>query len=143
MTRVDFYILPDADEDRRQVYLCRLVDKAYRLGHRVWIHVPDARRAAALDDRLWSFNQGSFLPHERAGDEEADPDCPVVLGESGDPGDARELLVNEDGDVPAFFTRFERVAEVVNQDDEIRRRGRERFAYYRDHGYELHYHKVS
>lgn len=143
MTRVDFYILPDADEDRRQVYLCRLVDKAYRLGHRVWIHVPEATRAAALDDRLWSFNQGSFLPHERAGAEDADPDCPVVLAEAGEPGDARELLVNEDAEVPAFFTRFERVAEVINQDEETRRRGRERYAFYRDGGHELHYHKVG
>lgn len=143
MTRVDFYILPDTDEDRRQVYLCRLVDKAYRLGHHVWIHVPEASRAAALDDRLWSFNQGSFLPHERAGDDDADPDCPVVLGGPGEPDGARALLVNEDHEVPPFFARFERVAEVVNQDDETRRRGRERYAFYRDRGYELHYHKVS
>ncbi|MDZ7749811.1 MAG: DNA polymerase III subunit chi [Halofilum sp. (in: g-proteobacteria)] len=141
MTRVDFYILPDADEDRRQTYLCRLAEKAYRLGHRVWIHVPADDRAGALDDRLWTFSQGSFVPHERASD--ADPDCPVVLAEGLEPGSDCELLINEDAEVPSFFSRFPRVAEVVNQNGEIRRRGRERYTFYRDRGYELHHHEVS
>lgn len=141
MTRVDFYILPDADEARRQTYLCRLVDKAYRLGHRVWVHVPVEDRAQALDDRLWTFSQGSFVPHERCSGDE--PDCPVVLGVGVEPAGERELLVNEDDEVPAFFSRFRRVAEVINQDDDIRRRGRERYIFYRDRGYELHHHEVS
>ncbi len=141
MTRVDFYILPDADETRRQTYVCRLVDKAYRLGHWVWIHTPTAEHAAALDERLWTFSQGSFVPHERAeGDE---PDCPVVLGEAIEPVRERQLLVNEGSEVPAWFDRFARVAEIVNQDEGVRRRSRERYAFYRDRGYELHHHRVS
>ncbi|MEX1082421.1 MAG: DNA polymerase III subunit chi [Halofilum sp. (in: g-proteobacteria)] len=142
MTRVDFYILPDEDEDRRQVYLCRLVDKAWRMGHRTWIHVPAADHAEALDERLWTFSQGSFLPHERADAEAPDDACPIVLG-TGDPRGERPLLVNEDAEVPPFFSRFERVAEVINQDPERKQAGRSRYAFYRDRGYELHYHKVS
>ena len=141
MTRVDFYILPDADEERRQTYVCRLADKAYRTGHSVWIHVPGSGQAATLDDRLWTFSQGSFVPHERA--DAAAPDCPVVLGEGIEPPADRYLLINEDVEVPEFFSRFPRVAEVINQEDAVRRRGRERYAFYRDRGYELHYHKVS
>ena len=141
MTRVDFYILPDADEARRQTYLCRLVDKAYRLGHRVWVHVPAGGRAEALDDRLWTFSQGSFVPHERSDGE--DPDCPIVLAAGQEPASDRDLLVNEAAEVPAFFSRFPRVAEIINQDAETRRLGRERYAFYRDRGYELHHHEVS
>jgi len=143
MTRVDFYILPDDDEARRQAYLCRLVDKAYRLGHRVWVHVPDAGRAAALDDRMWTFRQDSFLPHERVADGNADPACPVIVAGDGEPDDGREMLVNEHAEVPAFFSRFERVAEIINHDAESRRLGRERYAFYRDRGYELHHHEVD
>lgn len=141
MTRVDFYILPDDDEDRRQVYLCRLVDKAWRMGHRVWVHVPAAGQAEALDERLWTFSQGSFLPHERAADQAFDDACPVILG-AGEP-DERQLLVNEDAEVPPFFSRFDRVAEVINQSPERKQAGRTRYAFYRDRGYELHYHNVS
>lgn len=141
MPRVDFYILPDDDEARRQTYVCRLVDKAYRLGHRVWIHTPVADHAAALDERLWTFSQGSFVPHERA--ESDEPDCPVVLAQSLEPSDERQLLVNEGSEVPTFFEGFARVAEIVNQDEGLRRRSRERYAFYRDRGYELHHHRVS
>lgn len=142
MTRVDFYILPDADEDRRQVYLCRLVEKAWRTGHRIWIHIPEPGRAAALDERLWTFSQGSFVPHERAGDEPADPSCPILLG-GGEPDAERQLLVNEGTEVPACCERFHRIAEVVNQADKTRRPGRDRYAAYRDRGYELHHHRVN
>lgn len=142
MTRVDFYILPDDDEERRQVYLCRLVDKAWRMGNRVWIHLPGDGRAEALDERLWTFSDSSFLPHERADGGASSNDCPVIIGD-GEPDSARQLLVNEDTEVPSFFSRFERVAEVINQDTESKSRGRTRYAFYRDRGYELHHHEVS
>ncbi len=139
-TRIDFYILPDADEDRRQSYLCRLVEKATRMNLRVWIHAPTT--AVALDDRLWTFSQGSFVAHELAGND-ADPDCPVLIGGMDEPGEGRDVLVNDSGEVPAFLERFERVAEVIDAEPERRQRGRERFRQYRERGYELHHHEVS
>lgn len=140
MPRIDFYILPAADEDRRQSYLCRVVDKATRMGLRVWIHAPAT--AAAIDDRLWTFSQGSFVAHELAASG-ADPDCPVLIGETDEPGDGRDVLVNDGAEIPAFLERFERVAEVIDAEPERRRRGRERFRQYRERGYDLHHHEVS
>lgn len=142
VTRVDFYILPDADEDRRQVYLCRIVDKAYRLGHRIWIHAPVNGRAAALDERLWTFSQGSFVAHDRSGGETALA-APVVIGDGEEPDGDRALLINEDEEIPPFADRFTRIAEVINHDDAIRRRGRAHYAHYRDQGFELHYHRIE
>lgn len=142
MPRVDFYILSDADEDRRQVYLCRVVDKAYRLDHRVWIHAPASGHAAALDERLWTFSQESFVAHERAGGDGA-AGAAVVIGDGAEADTDRAMLVNEATEVPGFAARFERIAEVVNSDDAVRRRGRAHFQYYRDQGFELHYHRVD
>ena len=138
--RIDFYVLSDTDEDRRQLVLCRVVEKATRLGHRVWIHAPAT--AGALDDRLWTFSQGSFVAHERAGFE-ADADCPVLIGNGDAPAEPREVLVNDDDAIPAFLDGFERVAEVVNAEAERRNRARERFRTYRERGFELHHHEVS
>lgn len=143
MTRVDFYLLPDADEIRRRKYLCRLVEKAWALGHRIWIHVPDADRARALDELLWTFRQGSFVPHERSDATDFDAACPVILGGNDADIAACDLLINEGEEVPPFFSRFPRVAEVVNQDDALRQLGRRRYVFYRDRGYELHHHQVS
>jgi DNA polymerase-3 subunit chi len=36
-----------------------------------------------------------------------------------------------------FFSRFERVIEIIGNDAEDSRMGRERFKFYRDRGYEL------
>ncbi|MDX1610273.1 MAG: DNA polymerase III subunit chi [Halofilum sp. (in: g-proteobacteria)] len=138
--RVDFYVLDDADEDRRQVYLCRVVEKATRQGHSVWIHAPVT--ATALDERLWTFSQGSFVAHELAGPD-ADAECPVLIGDRGEPDAARDVLVNDSGEVPPFLESFGRVAEVINADPESRRRGRERFRQYRERGYELQHHEVG
>lgn len=139
MARVDFYILADVDEMRRQSCLCRVVDKATRQGLRVWIHAPES--AAAIDERLWSFSQGSFVPHELAGDE-ADPECPVLIG-GGEPADDRQVLINDNDEIPPFAARFERIAEVIGAEPESRRRARERFRQYRDQGHEMHHHEVE
>jgi len=36
-----------------------------------------------------------------------------------------------------FFSRFERVIEIVTQDENDARLGRERYSFYKDRGYEL------
>lgn len=142
MTRVDFYILDDSDETRRQSLVCRLVEKAWRLGNRIWIHASDDGHASTLDDLLWTFSQGSFIPHERA-DGEWDRACPVIIGDTPPADDIRHLLVNESTQVPDFCAHFERIAEVVNQSDAVRQAGRSRYTRYRDHGYDLHHHRMS
>jgi DNA polymerase-3 subunit chi len=63
--RIDFYVLPDHQEKGRSLLACRLADKAYSLGHTVYLFASSEARAAALDDLLWTFRQDSFIPHER------------------------------------------------------------------------------
>ncbi|MDX9767138.1 MAG: DNA polymerase III subunit chi [Ectothiorhodospiraceae bacterium] len=141
MTRIDFYVLPDEDARKRLVYACKLVDKAFALGHRVHIHTADAIVAQALDDLLWSFRDGSFIPH--AIDPEQPADYAVSIGHQREPSTDRQVLVNLAADLPLFFSRFERVAEIVNQEPAVRDAGRERWRFYRDRGYELHHHEVT
>ena len=62
--RVDFYILAAADSAARLRFACRLAEKAYHLKHRVHLHTASAAAAADVDDLLWTFRQGSFVPHE-------------------------------------------------------------------------------
>ena len=42
MTKVDFYILPSADPSARLDFACKLTDKAWRMGHRIYLHCSDA-----------------------------------------------------------------------------------------------------
>ena len=143
MTRVDFYVLQSGAEQQRALFACRLAEKAWRLGHRIYVHTPSAAATRRLDELMWTWRDGSFLPHltleDAAG---ADPDgaTPVLLGHGDEPGADHQLLINLADDVPLFFSRFDRVAEIVG--GQAAEKGRERFRFYRDRGYDLSTHKL-
>ncbi len=141
MTRVDFYIVDSTAAAARERLACRLAEKAWRLAHRIYIHGRDPRHVESLDQLLWTFRDGSFVPHEPLA--EPVPDCPILIGHGEAPESHTGVLINLSETVPTFFSRFERVVEIVNQDEPVRQAGRERFKYYRDRGYDLHTHNVS
>jgi DNA polymerase-3 subunit chi len=139
MTQVDFYILNETGARSRQLFACRLAEKAFSLGHRVFVHAPGEAAARELDDLMWTFHDRSFLPHCLTGSAE---DAPVHIGAGAAPADGFHLLINLGAEVPAFAGRFERVAEVVDGDETRKVQGRERFRFYKDRGYPLETHKL-
>ena len=142
MTRVDFYVLSPQASGNRYALACRLAEKAWRQNHRVLIQVDSREAAQHVNRLLWTFRDGSFIPHGLLG--EADPALnPVLVNDGDDPGDEHDVLINLARGVPAFFSRFERVAECVDSETEVRAAGRERFRYYRDRGYPLHTVEIS
>ena len=142
MTEIDFYVLPDETERHPEQFACRLTEKAYRLGHRVFIHTGSAEQTRQLDDLLWTFQQNSFIPHaiyQEAGDTPA----PVLLAHNAEPHAGHQVLINLSGEVPLFFSQFERVAELINADSNTRERGRDRYSFYKERGYPLRTHKIK
>ena len=140
--RVDFYVLETSDPASRLRFACRLTEKAYTLNNRTYAHVDSAARARELDELLWTFRAGSFVPHQV---EPVDPESPtpVTIGHSPDCDASGDLLINLAGSIPSFFDRFERVAEIVDASEAGRQAGRTRFAFYRDNGYEPNTHKIA
>ena len=141
MARVDFYVLKQAGEQSRQVFACRLAEKAYRLDHSVHIHAPSQSDAARLDELLWTFRDGSFVPHGLIGDAAAD-EAPVTIGYGDAIASDSDLLINLCDEIPPSAESFARVAELVTSDDDCRRKSRQRFATYRDHGHDIETHDV-
>ncbi len=142
MTRVDFYISQATTPTVRQQLACRIAEKAYLKQHRVYLHVPSAEQAEQLDSLLWVFRAGSFIPHCRDTDAQA-AESPVVIGHSEPPADSNDVLINLCDDIPGFFSRFGRVAEIISGDETTRQKGRERFKYYRERGYALESHELG
>ena len=141
MPRIDFYVLPDRQENGRALLACRLADKAYRLGHTVYLFTASDAQAAALDDLLWTFRQDSFVPHERyplAGEEGS----PVLVGAAAPITVDAQVLINVTDVLPEGFERFERVVELVDSDPEVLAKSRERFRQYRERGCTLETHKL-
>lgn len=140
MTRVDFYILPDMDTTARHRFACRLANRAVESGQSVHVHVPDEDAERDLDELMWAYPGHRFLPHAVAADPNA-ARAPVSISRVAPGADRDQLLINLSDDVPAFFGRFERVAEIVVAAQ--RDAGRERYRYYRDRGYPLHHHELD
>ena len=139
MTRVGFYVVQAAQASDRLQVAARLADKALAQGHCIYINAVDKAQAEALDDLLWSFRPASFLPHELAGQEQSDQ---IAIGWGQDPGNHNDLLINLQLDIPAFFSRFKRVAEVVTQDQDSLAALRQSWVFYKDRGYQLEKHDL-
>ena len=147
MTRIDFYVLPEAAEagakpDGAVITACKLCDKAAIAGQRTYVFAPVAAQADALDSALWSFRQGCFIAHERLGAPLSSPLPMVLIGAAEPPAEYQGVMINLSLEVPPFFSRFERVLEIVDGDTAERARSRERYKFYRDRGYELAMHKL-
>lgn len=142
MTRVDFYVLKHAGAAPRETFACRLAEKAYRLEHTVHIHAASRADADRIDDLLWTFRDGSFVPHHRAAGATVDMESPVTIGCGDEPVDPRDLLINLCDEIPAFAETFPRVAELVSSDAECKQLSRKRFTEYRDKGHAPETHQV-
>lgn len=150
MTKVDFYT---GVEDKLRT-ACKLCHKVVENGKRVHLYSPDESTTLALDVLLWNYPATAFLPHCR-NDEEGAGDIPVVLAHAPKISTAsmnsvpdenfihsktfphNEVLISLHSTCLPFFSRFERVIEIVGLDAEDTQAGRERFSFYRDRGYEI------
>ena len=94
-----------------------------------------------IRDRLWTFRQDSFIPHERyplIGAEGS----PVLIGTASPAEVAAQVLINCTDALPEGFERFERVVELVDQHPEVLAQSRERFKQYRERGCAPETHKL-
>ena len=138
MTTIDFYTHV---ADRLDV-AARLVAKAYAAHGSVRVLTPDRATTDALDRLLWIQSALSFLPHCRM-DSAIAADTPIWIDDALDHNGPAAVLVNLHAQPAPFFSRFERLAEIVGTDDEGVAAARERFRFYRERGYELRSHNLA
>ncbi|WP_373078351.1 DNA polymerase III subunit chi [Zhongshania sp.] len=139
MTKIDFYILKQETATAAALYACRLAEKAYRSGHDVYIHCEDSDAADTLNQQLWDFRDESFIPHScHPGDNN-----PVLVGCGEYAGEHCDVLINTARDMPSFFSRFQRLAEIVCQDETSLLASRQRYSFYKNRGYPLNSHTIN
>lgn len=132
MTRIDFYT---GAQNRVQV-ACQLVGKALDRGLKVIVRAPDESTAGRLDELLWTLPALSFVPHCRDGHRLAER-TPVVVATAPPGVKHDDLLINLAPDTPDYFSRFQRLIEIVTDDEGDRELARSRYRFYRDRGYEI------
>lgn len=142
MTQVDFYVLDQGQSRARDLMACKVADKAFRSGHQVYLLAASPQQATELDRLLWTFSQGSFAAHEKFSGDRVDENTPILIGDCEAPEDWHDVLISLADEIPAFFSRFERVIEVVSDNEKSKKTAREHFRFYRDRGYALESHQV-
>ena len=138
MTTIDFYT---RCANRHEV-AAKLVAKAWTQHGSVRVLTGDEHETAEFDRLLWVAPAVGFLPHCRL----ASPvvaETPIIVDHALEHQGPAAVLINLNSVPPPFFSRFERLAEIVGRDDAAAARGRERFRFYRERGYELRTHDLS
>ncbi len=114
----------------RLTYTCRLLRKAFRQGNAIGV-TGSSEVLSQLDLHLWCFCETDFLPH-------CTPNAPlsvlsktkIVLSPTLASMPFQQNVVNLGDDVPQGFDQFERVIDIVGQDDHDKHLARLRWKRY-------------
>lgn len=127
--------------DRLRV-ACVLCTKACAGGRKISVFAPDGSTSRHFDQMLWSFQPLSFVPHVAAGSP-LETETPVVIGGRLDALPHQDVLINLGDTLPDGFERFALVVEIVGPSDPERHAARDRYRYYKAHGYTLSAHDLA
>ena len=138
MTEIDFYTHVASPLDVAR----RIVHKALAQHGSARVLTADAESTDALDRMLWMQPALSFVPHCRLASLQA-ADTPVIVDDAREHEGPLAVLINLAAEPPPFFSRFERLAEIVGTDAAATEAGRERYRFYRERGYALRTHNLA
>ena len=138
LTQIDFY----THVSDKLHTVCQLVAKAYERKLKVLVFTPDASISNKLDNMLWTKSAIGFIPHAQAGSDIAQ-ETPIIIDHQGESLNHNDVLINLRDEWPPFFSRFQRLIEVVSLDENDRLAARERYTFYRDRGYPIKSHNLN
>jgi len=136
VTKVTFYKLANSAPALK--FVCQIIKKACATKQQVLCLVADNQTAEQLEQLLWEFEAEAFVPHGIGVDQQ-----PVAISADADPGEHHQLLINLQAEIPTWFSRFERVIELVQPETEQEQTKRENFRFYKERGYALDFHDLS
>lgn len=141
MTEISFHTkIPDP-----LAYACRLVRKAFRKGSKVVVSA-ELQALRQLDTALWSFDPLDFIPHallrEGAPPARLAP-TPVWLVACGLAAPTHDVLVNLGLELVPGFETWQRVIEIVGDDERAVAAGRQRWRHYKERGYAVSHHEAA
>ena len=136
MAQVNFYTIPSSEAQSRLLFVCRLTEKAYTLGHRIHIQTESDQQSKLLDDLLWQYAASSFIPHMTL-DDSGDSRDSVSVGTSLDGAKHADVLINLGKQASQAGDQFSRINEVISADHESLKQGRNRYRDYKRKNYQV------
>ena len=131
MPDISFYILPSQTEQGRYKFACRLAEKAYHSGSNVYIQSASAQQSRQLDDLLWTFRAGSFIPHQiKSNSIPPDAANKVLIGTDMAPENWQDIIINLSNDCPQYSENTRRILEILDNSEPLKQSGRIRYRQY-------------
>ena len=146
LTRIDFYYdvkdrLSFASRITRKLYYEKVISAKRPLV----IRCKDRSHCEEVSYSIHHFSKKDFLPCADFSDKSADL-FPIILSTVSEIPlwvDDIVVLLNLDTKIEITFSSYCRVIEIVDQTELNRQKGRERYKYYKERGYEIFGHRVD
>jgi DNA polymerase-3 subunit chi len=143
MAEVSFYILPSESLPERYLFACKLIEKAYRSGHFCYVLTDSVTQSQLLDDLLWTFRAGSFIPHQLYTGEIPDFKKVILIGSLDAPQNWQKTIINLSSQCPKNAELAERIVELLDNSEEAKELGRNRYRQYQQSGISIITHKID
>lgn len=142
MAEVSFYVLSTAGLQERYRFACKLIETAYRKGSFCYVQTDSPQQSHTLDELLWTFRQNSFIPHQIYQGELPQFPNTVLIGNQPAPTQWQKVILNLSSVVPVDLNNTEKLLEILDNDEQIKALGRERFRHYKRLGIEPQTHHI-
>jgi DNA polymerase III subunit chi len=134
MPEISFYVLATESLAERYLFACKLIEKAYRSGCCPYVLTDDTAQSQLIDDLLWTFRAGSFIPHEVFVGRLPIVENSVLIGSGKPPERWQHTVVNVSSQCPQGFQPLERILEILDDSEETKVWGRQRYRQYQQAG---------
>jgi DNA polymerase-3 subunit chi len=142
MPEVTFYVLNSESLYDRYLFACKLIEKAYNSGKFCYVLLDSIEQCQRLDDMLWTFRAGSFIPHQIFNNVPPEITSQVLIGVENAPMNWQNVVFNLSSKLPETWQQAERVLEILDNNETTKAAGRERYRAYRNVGIEITTHNI-
>lgn len=142
MPEVTFYVLNSESLYDRYLFACKLIEKAYKKGKFCYVLLESFEQCQRLDDMLWTFRAGSFIPHQLFNGLQPEITSQVLIGIQNAPADWQNVIFNLSSQMPQDWQNAGRILEILDNGEETKIAGRERYRIYKQAGIEIVFHKI-
>lgn len=150
MTDINFYVCKQDGFEHRLKVAFKLISYALKRKMFIHIHTDNESMNKRIDNLLWQEDRSSFIPHKIVTnlsniDNEKTTyqvDDLITISHEFEPLNNCDYLINLSDQRPAFFSRYLKLAEIIDNTEHTLTAGRNRYVFYRERGYNLSYHRL-
>ncbi|MGB5887487.1 MAG: DNA polymerase III subunit chi [Acinetobacter venetianus] len=127
--QISFYLFENSTE-RQVESACRLCRKILNKHPQIWWHCTDSELQTELDEKLWTFDQLSYIPHG------IDTPNSAVCISAELPPSKDWIVFNFNNHALELTQDFRHIIEIIENNETAKQIGREKFKLYRRLGIE-------